>query len=345
MSEVKPSLAQLRRFVGNPDAYALQYEDGHYEPVRQKLLDPILQRHLDGEITVGVYIGHKVNGQTVARTLCFDIDDGDNEESLEKAKSIGKALEELGIPLASAGIEFSGRRGYHVWVLLQDYRPNAELRRAARATLAIAGTACEVYPKQNEVRDLGNLVKLPGGIHRLTGNTNNFLVKVPRPLPTQIWETVLTQLPPEMHARREASEVRFPCLAVIQDEGVEEGSRNIQLFHLATMLYRAGLTENNVELIVRATNEKRTPLEEYELSALLESSKHSGPICSQLPEERSCGELCLLKRNSSLFISPGQVKGAALGENVVVQVVGREGDIIQLGHDDILTGKAKIRGR
>jgi len=347
---VKPTLNQLRRFVGNPEAYAQQLKDGTWRPVREPVTDEVLQSHLDLKRTIGTYIGHQVTAQTgshgtfetstVARTLCFDIDTGE----VEDAKAIGRALEELGFPLSCAGIEFSGSKGYHVWLILQDYRPSHELRRVGRAVLALAPCSAEVYPRQDEVKDLGNLVKLPGGVHQVSGKTNDFLVKVPRPLPVSKWEEVLATLPEE-RARRTASESRFPCMTAIQEEGVTEGGRNIQLFHLATMLRRAGVSDENVDMVIRSTNDRcEPPLDDTELAILLESSKNAGPICSQLPEDRQCGELCIMARTSGLYTRPGQLRFAAEGENVVVTLVGRKGNTIEFSHDDVGLMKAVLRG-
>jgi hypothetical protein len=332
--------------VGNPDAYALQQPDGTYRPVRARLDETVLKEHLAQRITVGTYIGHSLERQqvTVARTLCFDVDDGDTAESLTKAWDIAAALNELFEMAVHPGIEFSGRRGYHVWVVLQDYRPNDELRRIGRATLALARTTCEVYPKQDEVRDLGNLVKLPGSIH-LQGRANNWVPDGrPRPVPMPAWERVLAALPPEQHARRGSTDSRFPCMTAIQDEGVEEGGRNIQLFHLAAMLRRAGVTDENVEVIIRSTNEKGDPLDEFELSTLLESSKNSGPICSQLPEARQCGDLCIHARIQGLHARPRQLRFAGEGEPVVVTVAKRDKNGIYLEHPDAQRMKAVLNG-
>lgn len=336
---MKPNLSQLRRLVGNPDAYAIQQKDGSYRPVREPLSDPVLQAHLATSVTVGTYIGHNVDGTSVARTLCFDVDTGD--QALEQVSTIAVALEaDLGVPAVCMGIEFSGKKGYHLWLPLQEPRPNFELRRVGRAALALAGVQCEVYPKQDTVRDLGNLVKLPGGKHMVSGKANDFITKAPLPLPITKWEAVLIQLPEEQYARRAASDSRFPCLTIIQEEGVQEGSRNIQLFHLATMLRRAGVSDDNVDLVVRKTNDAGDPLDEDELSQLLESSKNAGPICSSLPEERQCGELCIRARTSGLFTRPGQLRWAAEGENVVVTLVGRDRNVITFSHDDVGRMKA-----
>lgn len=327
----KPTLSQLRRLVGNPDAYAVQQVDGSYRPVREPLTDEVLGDHLALVKTVGTYIGHNVDDfGALARTLVFDIDDGS-----EPPGPIPSCLADLGVPVWSIGVEDSGRKGFHVWMVLQDFVPCADLRRLGRSVSALAGFSGEVFPKQDAVRDLGNLVKLPGGQHMVTGNRNDFIGDVPRPMAPARWEQVLGQLPPELHARRSASEVRFPCLTAIQEEGCQEGSRNIQLFHLAAMLRRAGVSDENTELIVARTNEMGDPLDYEELSGLLESSKQSGPLCNQLPEDRKCGELCLLTRTAGLYTRPGQLRYAAEGENVVVTLSGRKGRVVEFAHDDI----------
>ena len=144
---VKPTLNQLRRFVGNPEAYAQQLKDGTWRPARESVTDEVLQSHLDLKRTIGTYIGHRITTQTgshgtfetstVARTLVFDIDD--ESEALVIAKQLGAAAQELGLPESCMGIEFSGLKGYHVWILLQEYRPNMELRRVGRAIATLAG--------------------------------------------------------------------------------------------------------------------------------------------------------------------------------------------------------------
>ena len=342
----KPTLAQLWRFIGNPNAYALQAEDGSWRPAvsrtkeRLPVTAGVLRGHLAHEYTVGTYVGHKNGeGETVARTLCFDVDNG----QLSDAESIMKALEELGFPASVMGIEASGRKGYHVWLLLQDYRPNRELRRVGRAAVALAGITCEVFPKQDEVRDLGNLVKLPGGIHQVSKHENNFLGPVPRPLPSVLWERVLQELPEEQQARSSsgAEAIRFPCMHAIQTLPIEEGSRNIQLFHLATMLRRGGVADEFVASIITELAARCSPpLPSTEVDALLESSRHSGPICAQLPEERQCGEFCVKHRAPGLYTRPGQLRHAAPGENVVLTVAGRRGSTVELEHADAQRARA-----
>lgn len=342
---MKLSLAQLQRFVGNPNAYSVQSEDGSWHPTRSPLDHAVLTEHLRQERTIGTYIGHVTDEGTVARTLCFDIDQPDNAVANEDAFRICEALTDFGFPDWSFGTEDSGRRGRHVWVVLSEYRPNAELRRMGRAILALSGVACEIYPKQDDVKDLGNLVKLPGGLHRVSKRPNDFLDRIPRPLPTAMWAEIVASLPPEVSARRVFSDSRFPCMSAIMDEGVAEGGRNNQLFHLAVMLRRAGVTAEFVDVVVRKVNNRcDPPLDDVELEAVLDSAETSGPICHQLPEDRQCGELCVLARTAGLYTRPGQLRHAAEGENVVVTVASRVGPVVELEHDDTTRMKGMLRG-
>lgn len=346
---MKPNLAQLRRLVGNPDAYALQQSDGTYRPMRERLGNHVLNAHLRGEITVGTYIGRNIRTEdeqheAVARTLVFDSDVG--EGSLQEVFDIAEALTSLGVPANSMGVEFSGKKGHHLWVLLANERWNGELRRVGRAALALTGLDMEVFPKQDEVKDLGNLVKLPGGIHRVSGKPNNFIDRIPFPMPQAAWERVVAVLPPEVAARSSRQwESRFPCMEHIQ-EGVSEGGRNNQLFHLSAMLRRHGVSPENVRLVLQNVNAKcDPPLDDWELESLLEHD--AGPICGQLPSDvqAACGENCLRARRQGLQVQPNQLRYAAEGETVVVKLAKEVGKTALIEHPDLDgTAKGRVRG-
>lgn len=331
----------MKRLVGNPDAYALQHDDGSWHPVREHLSDEVLATHLTGDQTVGTYVGH--GSPTVSRTLVVDID----EDDTILAHRVSLALRELGCPDFAVSIEFSGKKGYHVWLLLQDFVPNEKLRRLGRHALVLSDLPpkTEVFPKQDEVRDLGNLVKLPEGIHRVSKNPNPFLDGFPRPMPVAVLDTILGTLPEEVKVSRGVSDVRFPCMTAIQEEGASTGARNIQLFHLATLLRRNGVSDPNIDTIMRRANDIGDPIDDDELEGILRGSMNAGPLCEQIPEDRHCGELCIKYRTSGLYTRPGQLRFAGEGENVVVTLTRRSGEVIEFSHDDIRTMKGRLRGR
>lgn len=329
----------LMRFVGNPAAYALQQEDGSYKPVRKAVTGSLLKQHLTGEITVGTY----VNVGDMARWVCFDVDTGD--DAADQATAVVTEVINMGVPEWAVGVEFSGRKGFHVWVLIQDFREAFELRRFGRAVLALAKVECEVFPKQDVARDLGNLVKLPGGKHRVSGMASEWLTDEPKPCPLVRWtETVVPLLPKELAGRRFTGNVteRFPCMEAIQNEGVSEGGRNNQLTHLAAMLRRAGVNAEYVAAIITAVNEKGDPVDPYELASIIASGNRTGPLCDQLPKDRQCGELCLRARTQGLYTRPKSLANAAPGENIVVTLASHEEKVVTLEHPDAQTIKGAL---
>lgn len=61
----------LDAFVQRRDVYALQNPDGSYRPIHQELTEQIVQRHLDGQITIGHYTA---DPHGLTRVLAFDVD-------------------------------------------------------------------------------------------------------------------------------------------------------------------------------------------------------------------------------------------------------------------------------
>lgn len=339
MTKPKPTVVQLAQLIGNPEVYAVQQEGGKgYFPVYEPLTPSVLRRHLDGELTVGTYVVWGENAQT----LVFDVDTTDKSET----DAVYDALLSLGIPDTCIGVEFSGSKGYHVWILLGRYDSASKLRRLGQAALALSGASqVEVFPKQDSVRKLGNLVKLPGGIHRKTGDWSYMLTPWPNMLGPARLNKILEGIPETaVTGGRAERPPSMECMAVIQ-EGPQKGWRNHGLFHYATMLHRASLSSENVRLLVEQANQRCAPgpLDALEVDALLESAAHSGPICSQLPSEAQCSE-CPVRRGKGLYCRPGQIAHGAEGEVAVVELGRRRknGDI-EIIHPDLHFCIASLR--
>lgn len=325
----------LRYLIGNPNAYAVQQKDGSYRPVRDPLTADILRDHLDGHITVGTYV---LNFDK-ARTIVFDIDDGDRALALKLAA----ACKGFGL---TPSIEFSGRKGYHVWVVLEQYEPAADVQRLAKTIAAQVGFNGEVFPKQATARDLGNLVKLPFGVHQVTGTRSSFVGGMPYRTSHERFVSAMSRVgsaPAPLHGKAVAYGP-LPCMESIQTNPPVEGERNRSMFHFATMLRRGGLTDPFVETVLRELNQ-RVGLDEYELEAIIRNSATSGPSCGQLSPERQCGERCVKDRPAKfLSLRPGQVRQAADGELVVVEVRrANAGDrVVEFQHPDITQSKAAL---
>jgi hypothetical protein len=327
--------------VGNPKAYAVQYPDGSYTPVRSPLTYAVLKAHLDKETTVGTYI---LKGD-LARTLVFDFD----TPLIEDLAPLHIALKNLGIPTQSIGVEFSGKKGHHMWVVLAQYVRAADLRRLGRTALGLAGNPeCELNPKQDKAEDLGSLVKLPCGVHQVTGKENYWVSPVPKPLPVSVFIEILEGLPDDWGNAPRGNGGPPPvyeCMENIQSKTDLEGARNKSLFHYAVMLRRGGVSPEYVEWLIRQVNaELDSPLGFREIETLLKSSENSGPICSQLPNGIRCEDCPILNRGK-LYTRPGQLRHAAEGESVVVKVAGRrQRDVVELDHPDLqASGLGKLK--
>lgn len=349
----KPNIAHLRRLIGNPNVLAEQQKDGTYRPwlVRHEgdakhSLDKLLRSHLEGRRTFGTYI---INPPDKARTLVFDIDnEGDIEArkaALRQAWEIGSALRAFGIPLRSIGTEWSGKKGYHVWVPVWDYVPAATLRHLGQAVLLESGVSCEVFPKQDHVPEggLGNLVKLPGGVHRVTGKPNDYVTAVPQPLSLVVLERIMTKLPPLPEPRRNGGEVvTLECMANIQ-AGVGEGARNFALFQFCAHARRASLGEEFILGMALDVNQRfDPPLDHDEVAKIVEHSKDRGPICRQLPDDIRCAD-CPIYRERGLYTKPGQIKNGGEGELAVVEIGRKEKGAVDIKHPDFTAAKGYVR--
>ncbi len=195
-------------FAGREDVHARQWvrpngESG-YSPVTEPLTPAVVRTHLLGTCTVGVY-PIRLDGTCTFFALDLDLD----RSALEQARGqqararqlrdtlhgeglrLLKVLRELGLaPL----FEDSGYKGRHYWCFLEQPEPAAVLHRLGKLILARQGPVLpqglhlEFFPKQGRLEGggLGNLIKLPLGIHRRTGRRTVLLDDRGRPLDRQL---------------------------------------------------------------------------------------------------------------------------------------------------------------
>lgn len=359
----KPTGPQLQTLVGNPDVYAIQSKDGVWSPVREKLTPAVIANHRRGDITVGTYI---VNPPDQARTLVFDIDAESDSEAEVDMRAVSSVLAGINrsLPLEEGGetlswtTEWSGKKGWHIWIRFEDWVPAETLYRLGRGIREEAGLPkLEVYPKQTHVdvtretrtggTALGNLVKLPGGLHAVTGKANDILGEFGEPNSVAL-ATYLASLYPEVALRTRIGDaptaIEYPCVCAIQ-EGVTN-KRNIHYFHLAAMLRRWSISEVNILLIVqRANDNSGDPLTADEIETIVANSRYSGPVCGQLDDDKHCGEQCMLARRKGLHTRDGSLKWAQPGEKVVVTVESRtdDGRTLEVSHPDAVQGRVSLK--
>ncbi len=186
----------LQLFGGREDMHARQWFDRArgvgFTPVPQPLTVHLLRNHVLGNVTLGVY-PIRLDGTVGFFALDIDLE----RKVLEHHRSDGEALvrfretlrretlawirflTDLGLPPL---VEDSGYKGRHLWVHLAEPLDAARIRFLGQRLLAARPepefpVSVEFFPKQGRRRGkgLGNLIKLPLGIHRRTGRRAVFL--------------------------------------------------------------------------------------------------------------------------------------------------------------------------
>ncbi len=200
--------ADLARFVelfgGRAGVHARMWRRGRsdigYSPVRASLSSGLVAAHLRGDQTLGSYV---VRHGDVGTQLIFDIDIrkkslqrswGDPEAIAHLRSVVDEAGRELLVHLRGCGLDpllvDSGFKGRHLWCILQHPQPAGLIRDVGHALLTSGPEAhpqvrVEVFPKQARVPagGLGNLVKLPMGLHLRTDRRCVLLDDAGRPHP------------------------------------------------------------------------------------------------------------------------------------------------------------------
>jgi hypothetical protein len=216
-NEGPASPALLARFValfgGREGVYARQWaknaENTGYTPVREPLSHRVAHNHLIGNHTIGVY-PVRLDGTVLFAAIDLDLQKslvtrcraGDYE--WDTAMAALHAYAQKLIALAQqhhlhAYLEDSGGKGRHCWCFFSQPTAARVARRLATSWAQLAGpppphVTIELYPKQVHLNpdQLGNLIKLPLGVHRGSGRRAEFWAEDGEPHPDQ--EAYLLQI-------------------------------------------------------------------------------------------------------------------------------------------------------
>jgi len=188
----------LELFSGREGMHAVESIDAdgrrRYHPVPLPLEDEQLKRHLHGEETVGMYL---VRANQTVKMVVVDIDigrrqlfecqrnDAMKEALLERAHRDAVRIIECASSLGIQGyIEDSGYRGRHCWFFFEEPVIAATARELARLLIEKAGSPSEgitweLFPSSGYFRagQPGSLIKIPFGVHRLSGKRGLFLME------------------------------------------------------------------------------------------------------------------------------------------------------------------------
>ncbi len=160
-------------FISRTDLYPVQQPDGRYITIHKPLDFNLITQHLLGHITLGVYL---LDATSTAKSICLD---ADTDEAWQMLLTLTRTLQQQNIPVYP---ELS-RRGGHLWLFTEPLN-GSFARRFGKQLLAEHHLSdVELYPKQDQlVSGPGSLVRLPLGIHRLTGRKYHFITPDGEPL-------------------------------------------------------------------------------------------------------------------------------------------------------------------
>ena len=207
----EPGAGDLVRFVhlfaGREGVHARQWAERDkvgYSPVHSALTAELAAAHLRGDMTLGSYL---VRRDDTAAQLAFDLDA--TKEAVRRAtgdaaraKDLRRRIHQVGLELLqglrAAGFDpllvDSGYKGRHLWCLLPAPEPAGRVRALGEGWARALAPAdpelvIEVFPRQDRVPPgrLGNLIKLPLGVHLKTGRRCVLLDDAGQPLPDP-WE-------------------------------------------------------------------------------------------------------------------------------------------------------------
>ena len=187
----------MEHFLGREDIYASATVNMNgkytYEMIKLPFTEQELREHLEGRKTLASYLQR--SNHTV-KYMVFDLDIskktlmeiGENETLFhqymekvrEKTASITAVLKQMGM---HGYIEYSGYRGYHVWVFFSEWIAVKYVNLLQDIIIAKAGTkeaegiVLESFPNKAKIKEnqFGQTMKLPWGILYISGNRTYFV--------------------------------------------------------------------------------------------------------------------------------------------------------------------------
>lgn len=356
-------------FIHRDDVFAVQLESGAYMPQRRELTDEDVEEHLAGLWSIGTYVINPED-QTV-KYVCFDLDTHDEATTDLLCKLVSQLV--LGVhmddPDARLSLlkESSGNKGTHVWLFFSDPLPAVQVRRWLQKDFipewvsATGGATLEIFPKQDEVPEggFGNLVKLPLGIHAVSGRRSEILsahgwaeaVCDVQPLDSSLVpdyppvETTASRRAAAHSGSRGGPSSPFPCVDQVLYEGAGQGQRNQAMFHLALYCYGHAVPEDLAhEMCQRSNEEFDPPLSDKELDSIVNqaySGRYQAANCGSDWLRSYCKGPC--RAGWTVVAKPpeaGTLRSSQEGSVVEVQVMRKTADggrvRLTVGHKDAI---------
>lgn len=161
-------------FANRTDYYAEQFLTNQgkkgFKKVKGIITPALIKEHLDQKKHLGFY---QLNQNSKVKWGCLDFDKN-TPEDLEQAKNLYQFALSKGFHPA---FEFSGGGDYkvHIWFFSKELISAKQMREFLESLCNESQIRPhEIFPKQDEISNLGNLVKLPFGLHLVTRKKSFF---------------------------------------------------------------------------------------------------------------------------------------------------------------------------
>lgn len=166
------------RFFARSETYALAVIDEtlRYNPIPGNPAPSQLLAHLRGETVLGAY---NLLPDNLVSWGAFDVD----STVLSVARTLATQISDI-LGDVPHSIEYSGRKGYHIFLWFDKLYPAVEVQRVLLGIRDSVGAPrsgdphVEVYPKQVSLSahlEVGNLIKIPLGKHPISDNFSMFV--------------------------------------------------------------------------------------------------------------------------------------------------------------------------
>lgn len=268
--------------------YAVQQKDGGYLKVDSLLTKPLLKSHINEEITLGAYT---IDEKNTCRYLCIDVDDED------KFVPVERKLRELKVPFLK---ETTGGRGRHYWIIFEKPTDSKAVYALGKRLKKCIDPTIEIFPKQASLSngELGNLVKVPLGIHqKYRGKSQFHSNKIKY---TSVEDIILPAPEPKADERSLSlalNNQQMPCTEKML-KGCKEGEgRDETALRLAIRFFRSGLPIKIAWKLMKKFNENcAPPLASNVLETKLEQGYKGkyGLGCTNSLIEQYCDPSCKL---------------------------------------------------
>lgn len=168
--DIKLVQAFEKLFISSKQSRIEQQSDGSYYVKQNGLARSHLVEHLEGTKTIGIF-----SGEVYSKYLCFDVDTGKHNQSQARNDVrvlIYALISEFDIPNEYITVADSGNKGYHVYLFFDDVIQVDYLKAFYREVLERTGySSSEIEFRPTATQG----VKLPLGIHKVTGRRCNFV--------------------------------------------------------------------------------------------------------------------------------------------------------------------------